>query len=190
VGGAASAGRFSRRAAEPSPAGRAEHGREESRAGAGERVRLSFPDGAARLLALRRPGAACARAQYDERAFHGTGALDFRDLGLSARRAAARTRRECRRTRDGRRPDARRKFQHCNVRPFFPRRLRRGGEGAPSIAERGSCARCWTRAEKRRKAREGKEMTAPATLRGFIIAATAAILAACAVGPDYRAPDV
>jgi len=33
-------------------------------------------------------------------------------------------------------------------------------------------------------------MTAPATLRGFMIAATAAILAACAVGPDYRAPDV
>jgi len=32
-------------------------------------------------------------------------------------------------------------------------------------------------------------MTAPATLRGFTIAATAAVLGACAVGPDYRAPD-
>jgi len=31
-------------------------------------------------------------------------------------------------------------------------------------------------------------MTAPATLRGFMIAATAAVLGACAVGPDYHAP--
>ena len=31
-------------------------------------------------------------------------------------------------------------------------------------------------------------MTAPATLRGFAIAATAAFLAACAVGPDYHEP--
>src|SRR2546429_5301305 len=49
------------------------------------------------------------RSQYDERAFHGTGALDFRDLGLFAGRAAARTRCDCRRARDGCRPDARRK---------------------------------------------------------------------------------
>src|SRR5260221_688947 len=187
VGGAAPARRFPRGAAEPPPAGRTGHGREESRASAGKRVRLSFPDGTARMLALRRPGAASARAQYDERALHGTGALDFRDLGLSARRAAARTRCDCRRARDGRRPDARRKFQHCNVRPFFPRRLRRGGQGAPSIAGRRSCARRGTRAEKRRKAREGKEMTLISFRRLMTIMA-AALMAACAVGPDYHAP--
>ena len=33
-------------------------------------------------------------------------------------------------------------------------------------------------------------MTAPAKLRGLAVAATAAVLAACAVGPDYRAPEV
>ena len=32
-------------------------------------------------------------------------------------------------------------------------------------------------------------MTAPVTLRSFAVTATAAFLAACAVGPDYRAPD-
>src|SRR6266446_4491252 len=32
-------------------------------------------------------------------------------------------------------------------------------------------------------------MTAPVTLRSFAVTATAAFLAACAVGPDYRAPE-
>src|SRR5260221_2557174 len=141
------------------------------------------------MLALRRPGAACPRAQDDDRAFHGTGAFDFRDPGLPAGRAAARAGGARRRARNGRRPDARRKLQHRAVRPFFSQRLRRGGQGASPVAGRGSCARRRTGPEERGKAPKGKEMNEFVSLRGWMAVAAAALLSGCAVGPDYRTPD-
>src|SRR5206468_3237192 len=107
----------------------------------------------------------------------------------SAGRAAARAGGAHRRARNGRRPDARRKLQHRPVRPFFPQRLRRGGQGAPPVARRGSCSRRRTRSEERDEAFEGKEMNEFISLRGWIAVAAAALLSGCAVGPDYRAPD-
>src|SRR5207245_9973421 len=61
-------------------------------------------------------------------------------------------------------------------------------QNTPPVAGCGSCPRRRPRPEGRRQACEGKEMTAHFTLRSLAIAATAASLAACAVGPDYHAP--